>query len=301
MIEGVTLLVFLLPLLRFAFETLMPVLAHDDLSLVGLDEAWETSSFTIPLNILWLGGVVVNGFILAQRWRSVRQLRITAEMPNKECVDKISTCLAHPETVTRQSFRVSPQIKTPLVLPGLRSIILLPKEWDSWPLRLQSGALRHEWHHLRNRDALWNVWMAFFRAVFWFHPLAWMSVKLWTDACEDEADLAAVGSCDPADYAQDLLSIAKLRPLAPPLAALGFLGSSRAGLQRRIRALLASSPRTSPSSQKPFVRKLVGPVLICASTFICMWMGARQRHEHTQIQTAEAVVRLTANAFPADE
>lgn len=298
-IEGVTLLVILLPILRLAAEAFMPDRPDIASSLVVLDESWQSSKIAATLMGAWVLGVLIYGTTLVRRWLAVRALKTVAVEPNQECVEQITACLSLPQATVRQSFRVSAAVTTPLVLPGLYSVVILPMDWNSWPLRLQAGALRHEWHHLQNHDALWNVWMSLFRALFWFHPLAWISVKVWTDACEAEADQAAVGSSDPADYAQDLLGIARLQPRVTNAVGLGFLGSSRVGLQRRIRALL-SSPQGS-QSEKPWTLRLSAPLVICTLAIGCAWLGARKHAEHVQLQQEEASLRLTANAFPADE
>lgn len=301
-IEVVTLLVIPLPLLRLCLESVLPAPFHASWPAFApsLEDSALANNLPLLLGCLWLLGAAFHGFILLRRWRGVQHLKVHAETPNQECIHKIATCLDQPEASIRQSFRVSAEVKSPLVLPGLRSLILLPANWDSWPLRLQAGAVRHEWHHLKNHDALWNVWMSLFRSVFWFHPLAWISVKAWTDACEDEADLAAVGSSDPADYAQDLLGIAILQPQMAHPAALGFLGSSRVGLQRRIRALLTSPYGTR--AKKSWALSLAAPTAIGIIALSCAWLGARrQQHElQQQIQHDEAALRLSANAFPAD-
>lgn len=299
MIEGVTLLVILLPLLRLFAETFIPEHPEMISPFVGLDESWQSSKITLPLMGVWGLGILIHGVILIRRWRAVNALKSAAVQPNQACVEEIAACLSLSPKMVRQSFRLSPVVKTPLVLPGLRSVVVLPMDWSSWPLRLQAGALRHEWHHLQNHDALWNVWMALFRTLFWFHPLAWISIKVWTDACEDEADQAAVGSRDPADYAQDLLGLARLQPMAAHAVGLGFLGSSHVGLQRRIRALLAS-PQGS-RSEKSRVLRFSAPLIICALAIGCAWLGVRKHAEHVQLHEEEATLRLTANAFPADE
>jgi len=298
-IEGVTLLVILLPLIRLALETFIPSLPHPALPLKGLDGHGQSSIFVQLLTIVWVTGMLIHGVALVRRLRSVQHLKATAHPLSQECVHQIAACLSQPEATICQSFRVSTQIKTPLVLPGLNSLVLLPVEWDGWPVHLQASALRHEWHHLRNHDALWNVWLHLFHAIFWFHPLAAMSVKAWTDACEYEADLAAVGSSNPADYAQSLLSIARLQQLSAHATGLGFLGSSHVGLQQRIRVLL--SPHQTSASERSWLKRLTVPMVILAFAVSCAWLGIRKPEEQAQQQHEEAFLRLSATPFPADE
>lgn len=293
-IEAVTLLVILLPLLSMGLDALVPTQIRIAWSIALQDAPWTVPFFPLALIALWASGFAVQVVILISRWRGVGRLRVTSSVLSNESLAMISSCLRQPEYLVRQCFRISESVKTPLVLPGINCLVLLPMNWDSWPLRLRSGALRHEWHHLVHHDAIWNVWMSLFRAVFWFHPLAWLAVHVWSDACENDADIVAVDGNDPADYAQDLLGIVSLQQFAIS-GATCFLGPSRVGLQRRILLLLSTQPVRV--AEKPFVLKVAGPVLILGLTLICACMGVRKG----AADLGEARLRLEAIAFPADQ
>ncbi|MEN3943229.1 M56 family metallopeptidase [Prosthecobacter sp. SYSU 5D2] len=292
-IESSTLLITALPLLSLGLECAVPVQLSTNWSLTFPSDSLTSAGFSSALTAIWVAGIFVHLVILARRWAQVLALKAGSASLPLESVSVISTCLSQPEEIIRSHFKTSASIQTPMVIPGLHSLVLLPAAWDTWPVRLQAGALRHEWHHLRHRDALWNLWMSLFRAALWFHPLAWLSVQVWTDACEKDADQAAVTGSDPASYAQDLLGLATLQPYAIT-GITGFLGSSRLALQRRIRSLL-SSPHHDQAHQ-PFLLKISGPLLILVLTLICAWTGIR----HHTLRLEEATLRLSANAFPAD-
>lgn len=290
--ETATLLIAALPLLSWLLEILVPVQLKTNWPLAYPGHSWAFG-FSSALTSLWAAGLLVHLVILARRYRQVLALKAASCALPDEAISRIASCLGQPREVIRRHFKTSSSIQTPMVLPGLSCVVLLPSTWDTWPLRLQAGALRHEWHHLRHQDALWNLWMTLFRAAHWFHPLAWMSVQVWTDACENDADQSAVGSSDPASYAQDLLGLATLQPFVIT-GATGFLGSSRLALQRRIRSLLSAAQHDP--TQGPFLLKIAAPLLIIALTLFCAWTGIRQ---HTA-SLEEASLRLTANPFPAD-
>ncbi len=290
MIEAATLLVTGLPLLSWALEFLIPV---------QFKASWpwmvsnNESFFSLPLTELWVAGGVLQAILMVRKWIRLGRLKAASSDLADESIALIASCIGQPENAVRRHFRMSSSIQTPLVLPGICGVVLLQRGWDSWPMRLRSGALRHEWHHLQRRDAQWNVWMHAFRAIFWFHPLAWLAVETWTDACENEADLAAVNGRDPADYAQDLLGIATLQP-SGMAGAVCFLGSSKLGLQRRIQSLL--STQHGPESQRPLWLKMTGPLLIIGIALICALLGIRKQ----TVDLQEASLRLAADAFPAD-
>ncbi|TDU81393.1 BlaR1 peptidase M56 [Prosthecobacter fusiformis] len=292
-IETMTLLVVVLPVLSLGLELVVPVQLRIGGTLAGLHDSWHAYILSFPLTVAWVAGIMVQTILLIRRWDRVKRLIATSSPLPNDSVSMIASCLGQSEDSIRRHFKISRFIKTPLVLPGMTSVVILPGDWDSWPMRLRMGALRHEWHHFRHHDAVWNVWMSMFQAVLWFHPLAWLSVKTWTDACEIQADMAAIGTNDPADYAQDLLGIAKLQPFALT-GATCFLGSSRGGLHRRIQSLL--SVRRRGNVAMPLILKLTGPLLIFAFALMCAWMGTRD----TTHKRDEAMIRLSAEAFPAD-
>jgi len=98
--------------------------------------------------------------------------------------------------------------------------------------------LSHELAHLRRGDLLWSLVAASVRAVFWFHPLAWLAerqLSLTQEIAADELAIAAQKH-NPVSYAKLLISIVtKLGsfPLQPVLC-VGVAGSHFSLRQRLI-------------------------------------------------------------------
>lgn len=292
-LEAAVILVALLPVLRWSVETadLLPVI-HLKISLPTAGQ----SSLAALLPIVWFYGVVIGLVRLAFQMARVLPLRRSTLPLSAEATAQVAEALRLTPRIVARHFRIAAQFGTPMVLPTLPATVLLPGDWGSWPPRLQASALRHEWHHVRHGDAFWHVLMHLFCVVMWFHPLAWQLATHWTDECERWADHTAVGADDPADYASDLLSL--VLPSSRPMAvALGFFGTGKSRLHRRIESLFkshATSVSEAARSGVPATTLLFLLVLALG----CAWTGTRQNADAILHQEAE--LRLNAEAFPAD-
>lgn len=103
----------------------------------------------------------------------------------------------------------SEQFSGPVTLGLWSPSIFLPGEYRRWTgLRLRS-VLAHECAHIVRRDTLWTWLVALTRAIYWFHPAAWLiqqrTAVLMEQACDDFA-VRAVG--DSGEYAQALVATA---------------------------------------------------------------------------------------------
>ncbi|HEY4213752.1 MAG TPA: M56 family metallopeptidase [Steroidobacteraceae bacterium] len=171
----------------------------------------------------WLAGAA---FLLA-RWvyqwfRVVGLIRASDLMP-----------IAAPVPVRRSTDCAEPG------LVGIaHPILLLPQGIrDQLTAAQLQAVIQHELAHLRRRDNLTAALHRSVEAVFWFFlPVWWIGRRMLfeREAACDEAVIA--NGCDPATYADTILTICRLylRP-APPLSA----GVAGADLKRRIEAIMA--------------------------------------------------------------
>ncbi|HYF34821.1 MAG TPA: M56 family metallopeptidase [Prosthecobacter sp.] len=286
-LEMAVVLVVFLPVLRWSLERAGLPLAP---ALPGTAATAEASALTTPLAVIWSVGFFIGLVRLARQLLGLVRLSRSSRALRRDAASRIAAALNLPPAAVRRHFRRSDQSGTPMVLPLSPALVLLPADWDRWPLRLQISALRHEWHHVRNGDAYWHALLHLFCLALWFHPLAWCLAARWADECEAAADRAAVGRENPAEYASDLLS---LTFTAPRLAvALGFLGSRQGRLSRRIEGLFRPSPDSRDQVPKTTLLLLIVLAVGCA------WTGMRQLAKAELLQEAE--VRLSAEAFPED-
>jgi beta-lactamase regulating signal transducer with metallopeptidase domain len=287
-IEVAAALVLALPLMRSLCAS-MPAAGGASFSL-PLERAENVMPQTL-LTVVWGLGLLICLARLTRQALGVRKLLRCSVPLDAAGAEEVAACLHLRLGTARQRFRISGAVATPVVAPMAPAVVLLPTNWNDWQPRLRRTALKHEWHHVQNSDVWRQVGMHLFRALLWFHPLAWRLTAAWMDECEAEADRAAVGADDAADYCSDLLS---LRPAAGrPLAlAPGFMNARGNRLSRRIERLL----------QKPCVSKEqtagVKLFLLLALSIGCAWVGARRAQVADLREEAE--VRLSAEAFPAD-
>lgn len=105
--------------------------------------------------------------------------------------------------------------------------------------------ISHELAHLRRGDLIWGLAAAVVRAVFFFHPLAWLSERRLRSTQEIAADELAVArrSHDAVGYATLLVSVvSKLGPdRVLPAMAVGAVGSHET-LKKRLVAMRFMTP-----------------------------------------------------------
>jgi beta-lactamase regulating signal transducer with metallopeptidase domain len=117
----------------------------------------------------------------------------------------------------RASLRVSREVDSPLAFGVLRPTVLLPPCVLELPRRDVETVLVHELAHLRRGDA-WMSWLqVLVCAIWWFHPLAWITGRalrrIREDCCDDLLLLSGVTT--ESDYCNTLLRVAAHVPSQP--------------------------------------------------------------------------------------
>ena len=98
----------------------------------------------------------------------------------------------------------------PVTWGALRPVILVPASAANWPEARKRSALSHELAHIARMDWLLQVFAEIVRAVYWFHPLAWMAAGRLHRESECACDDSVLNSgIDAAHYAKDLLELAR--------------------------------------------------------------------------------------------
>jgi carboxyl-terminal processing protease len=162
-------------------------------------------------------------------------------------------------------------IRRPIVLLGhpgnvmpmtwglFRPVVLLPQQarlWSNERLRL---VLLHELAHVRRLDWLTQLAAHLMRAVYWFHPLAWLCVSRQRAeqefACDDL--VLAEGECA-TDYAEHLLVVTTGLPLDTHAAPVALAMARASHLHRRIVALLDDDRDRRPPTRRARLGAFVG-------------------------------------------
>lgn len=149
---------------------------------------------------------------------------------------------------------------TPALSAGPRPVVVLPKELDNEePVRF---ALRHELTHLKRGDHIVCLLMLILRAVYWFNPIVWASVKLMRLDMETACDSMVTRQMSAGSktlYAQAILSM-HLKPQVRY--ALGMaLGSTKKTVERRIKGIFM---RSKTGHKARFVALLLTAVMTVA-------------------------------------
>jgi len=139
----------------------------------------------------------------------------------------------------------------PMVWGVWRPRLLLPAGFESWTAGKLRGVLLHELAHLKRGDPL-ALWIAqWVKALHWFNPLAWLTIRqLRADqerACDDAALRHGVRS---SDYAQSLLDLSRHSRIAPGLALCALTITRCAPVEARVKAILDPNRRREPITRR---------------------------------------------------
>ena len=242
----------------------MPVRTVDK---VDFRPSSEISLPSIPamLASLWIIGVGWSMARLLVAWQWARRLRkhsrviddvpLIEQLALQARLYGLRTTPALLESEGNGSPMLIGLLRPAIVIPGGTLRRLVPSEF--------SMVLGHELAHVQRGDLLWGLAAAAVRALFFFHPLVWLSQRRLNLAQEVAADELAIlrQHHDPVSYGNLLVSvISKIGPsrLIPTMS-LGTAGSVKS-LTRRLVAM-ASFGRASRGL-------IIGSGILMAATFL---------------------------------
>jgi beta-lactamase regulating signal transducer with metallopeptidase domain/beta-lactamase class D len=189
----------------------------------SLPAAWITLSALLLLRLGW------------SAWR-LHRLERSLEPGNCAALDEITREIGL-KRVPRLLIGTANAV--PMVWGVWRPRLLLPAGFESWTSDKLRGVLLHELAHLKRGDplALWTAqWV---KALHWFNPLAWLTIRqLRADqerACDDAVLRHGVRA---SDYAQHLLDLSRHTRIAPGLALCALTITRCAPVEARVKAIL---------------------------------------------------------------
>ena len=150
---------------------------------------------------------------------------------------------------TAGDVRMHTAVPMPTTFGFRRPAILLPAAALTWDAGKRESVLRHEQAHVERKDCLTTLLVELARAIYWFHPLAWViAAKAQQErerACDDAVLLGGVAATD---YAGHLVSIA--REAQGKLLLAGVPMAAPSQLESRIRAVLNPAVVRRPVSRR---------------------------------------------------
>jgi beta-lactamase regulating signal transducer with metallopeptidase domain len=137
-------------------------------------------------------------------------------------------------------FRSGESVVAPVTFGWKNPTILLPADWQEWPVDKLDLVLAHELSHVQRGDYPIRIASAFNRSIYWFHPLSWWLDKRLAELGEhlsDDAALAAVPA-QPERYAEILREFAGLLSYSLGRVQIGIAMSAPAPGSPRIKRIL---------------------------------------------------------------
>jgi beta-lactamase regulating signal transducer with metallopeptidase domain len=292
----------------FTRGRLSPTLSHSVVQpQVSTVSAWQIpDSWAFPLGIALRVVAVAYLLILASMLlahiRKQRQLqwvlRFTIEPPAH--IADAFRALAQSLHIKRARLLVLSGVTSPATFGWIRPTILLPDVCLQQDRSELEDILRHELHHVRRRDFLWNAFAMLGRSLIFFHPAAWYAIRKLHFDRELACDLAVVSHSPQrrANYAESLVRFARLNLQSSNTWGMDFAASSE-HLKARVRSILIAS-RIAPKWQI-CLRAACGLALLAGFIGIAPSLAVLLSYAHHQksppstpgIQSSQATIETT--------
>ena len=134
-------------------------------------------------------------------------------------------------------LRMSDEVAMPFACGPLNPVVVIPSSAAEWSAERREAVLLHELAHISRGDLAMNMLSHVVRAIYWFHPLAWLAshrLRVEGERSCDDAVLRA--GALPSDYAEHLLSI--VRTVGSPIPTAAVAMARRSEFEGRLLAIL---------------------------------------------------------------
>ncbi|MBN1907145.1 MAG: tetratricopeptide repeat protein [Deltaproteobacteria bacterium] len=214
----------------------------------------------LPITILAIWGVGALALIINWHKRVIKvsnMARKAEPLNDKHWTDIINRI--------KQKNRISKTIKLAstrdMMEPGvfgiLRPVLFLPEEVSKHINDNELEAiLIHEFEHIRCRDNLIAFIHMIVQALFWFHPIVWLSGSMLTQERELACDEAVLQSGkDPKVYAEGILKVCEHFLKSPSICVAGVIGYN---LKDRIEVIIKNKRGYNLSNVKKIFLSIAG-------------------------------------------
>lgn len=203
----------------------------------------------VALRVIGIVYLLVLTYLVIAHIRKLRQLKwilgFTSQPPG-DIADAFQPLADHLR-VGRSRLLVLSGATSPATFGWIRPTIVLPDVCLEQDRSELEDILRHELHHVRRWDFVWNGFAVVCRALLFFHPAAWYAVRRMEFDRELACDLAAVSDSPKgrAKYAECLIHFARLNSAQNSRNwGIDFAASSE-HLKVRVHSILAGSRKRS--------------------------------------------------------
>ena len=206
---------------------------------LGRNQFAEVSTIAV-LRVIWAAGTLTVLAVLGLGLWRLRKLRVTAIplVSLQEVADRIAVDLGIRRRVTVVTHD---RVVAPLTFGVLNVTVVLPSDVERWPAPAARRALVHEIEHVRRLDWAFVLLARVVAAMLWFVPLAWIAERRLRLEAERACDDAVIAGSDNADYADQLVALARRFRSGDAIVMLGM--ANRSELSVRIRSLLDDRQR----------------------------------------------------------
>jgi beta-lactamase regulating signal transducer with metallopeptidase domain len=215
------------------------------------------ASLKSKLKIAWLSVLaavwLLGAAFLTLRWtisvsRLWRLVRRAAPVTDAEWNAQARAVSRSLEVRRSVALLESTETDVPLAVGILHPAVILPPDRAEWSRVRRNAVLHHEIAHIQRLDVLAQAVAQAVTALYWFHPLAWLTVRAMRAererACDDQVLAAGTKA---SDYAHELLDIAST--LRRPELAAALAMARRSQLEGRVLAVLNPALRRGPVSR----------------------------------------------------
>jgi beta-lactamase regulating signal transducer with metallopeptidase domain len=203
----------------------------------------------LALRVIGIAYILISSYMLFLHVKKLRQLKwilgFTSQPPAE--MEEVFQPLAKKLHAGRSRLLVLSGATSPATFGWLWPTIVVPDVCLQQDRSELEDILRHELHHVRRWDFVWNGISVACRALLFFHPAAWYAVRKMEFDRELACDLAAVSDSPKAraKYAECLIHFARLNANQEAGSwGLDFAASSE-HLKTRVHSILAGSKKLS--------------------------------------------------------
>lgn len=197
---------------------------------------WMAYLTALP-GVVWVAGVLLSLLKTGRAVLAVRRLRDGArEWTEAPLVEELRERIG-----VRSQVRVllTGAAEMPMSWGLRRHEIYLPAEATEWSRERLRVVLLHELFHVRRGDVALQLAAGVGRALYWYHPLAWLGWQELMETRERATDDLVLGAgVDAAEYSGELVDIAREMRPAGAAEALGAGIAGGSMLELRIGAIL---------------------------------------------------------------